>query len=236
MIDRPQVTVVFAVSADGKISDVDRQPARLGSRADLAHLERQVALGDAVLMGAGTLRAEGSVIQIKAPDLLADRSRRGQPPQVRQVIVSASGRIDPVAPLFNQAVPCWLATTVTGAETWRDRVRLAGQKGDGGFERVEILGDAPQGGLDLAGLLRLLRQLGIQRLVALGGGGLVGELLLLDAIDELWLTVCPWLVGGALAPTAVDGPGLPLAHKLPLVLQTIDRLGDEVFLHYVRPR
>ena len=54
---RPHTTVVLAMSADGKIADVKRSPARFGSAADKAHLEKQVAQVDAVLFGAGTLRA-----------------------------------------------------------------------------------------------------------------------------------------------------------------------------------
>ena len=40
---RPDITVVLAMSADGKISDAHRAAARFPSKADKAHLERQVA-------------------------------------------------------------------------------------------------------------------------------------------------------------------------------------------------
>jgi riboflavin biosynthesis pyrimidine reductase len=40
---RPHTTVILAMSADGKIADVRRSPARFGSKTDIAHLEEQIA-------------------------------------------------------------------------------------------------------------------------------------------------------------------------------------------------
>ncbi|MGB7058991.1 MAG: dihydrofolate reductase family protein, partial [Geitlerinemataceae cyanobacterium] len=56
MKNRPKTTAIVAMSADGKISDVNRSSQLFGSDTDLAHLERQVALSDGVIVGAGTLR------------------------------------------------------------------------------------------------------------------------------------------------------------------------------------
>lgn len=45
------------MSADGKIADVGRSPARFSSPADQTHLENQVAQVNGILFGAGTLTA-----------------------------------------------------------------------------------------------------------------------------------------------------------------------------------
>ncbi|MDR9405249.1 MAG: dihydrofolate reductase family protein, partial [Halothece sp. Uz-M2-17] len=58
-MNRPHTTVVLAMSADGKIADTARSAAEFSSHIDRAHLERQVAKADAILFGAGTLRAHG---------------------------------------------------------------------------------------------------------------------------------------------------------------------------------
>lgn len=39
---RPHTTVMLAMSADGKIADVRRSPARFGSKTDIAHPEEQI--------------------------------------------------------------------------------------------------------------------------------------------------------------------------------------------------
>ena len=72
----------------------------------------------------------------------------------------------------------------------------------------------------------------IQRLLVMGGSELVASLLTDGFIDELYLTVCPLLIGGKTAPTPVGGLGftLPRTPRLKLLSATVE--GDEVFLHY----
>ncbi|MEB3293594.1 MAG: dihydrofolate reductase family protein, partial [Synechococcales bacterium] len=80
-----KTTVVLAMSADGKISDRTGAAARFGSPQDQAHLEAQVAQADAVLFGAGTLRAYQTSLSIRTPELLAQRRQAGKPEQPIQI-------------------------------------------------------------------------------------------------------------------------------------------------------
>ncbi|MGL6135978.1 MAG: dihydrofolate reductase family protein, partial [Planktothrix sp.] len=79
VVNRPQTTVILAMSADGKISDEMRSPARFGSEQDKLHLEQQVAQMDGVLFGAGTLNAYQTTIKINSPKLLKHRKQHGKP-------------------------------------------------------------------------------------------------------------------------------------------------------------
>src|SRR6476646_8164397 len=194
---RPYTTVVLAMSADGKIADVRRSPARFGSAADKAHLEKQVAQADAVLFGAGTLRAYGTTLRVFDPELLRMRSQQGQPRQPVQIVCSRWAVFDPDLRFFKQPVPRWLLTTTLGAKGWQEK---------SGFERILVAETAEQT-LDLQNAFQQLVSLGIRRLAVLGGGELVASLMALDLIDELWLTVCPLILGGAIAPTPVEGLG-----------------------------
>jgi 5-amino-6-(5-phosphoribosylamino)uracil reductase len=226
----PHVTVILATSADGKIADRDRTAARFSSPQDLAHLEAQVAAVDGVLFGATTLRAYGTCLRVRSPDLLRQRQQRGQPPQPVQIVCSRQGQLDPQMRFFRQEVPRWLLTTAPGAKRWA---------GSPAFERILTLPlkDAQSGEgseTDWAIALATLRQLGLQRLAVLGGGELVAALLQADVIDDLWLTLCPLLLGGRDAPTLVAGEGFPTAAAPRLELLSVDRVGDEVFLHYRR--
>lgn len=230
----PVTTVVFAMSADGKIADAQRRSGQLGTAADRAHLQAQVAQADAVLTGAGTLRSEHATVLVKDPQLLAERAQRGQDPQPVQIIASGSGEIDPELVFFQQPVRRWLLTTPAGRDRWIHQPDK--------FERFLLAPEATGGespsrrGVDFRGPLAELGEAGIGQLVVLGGGDLVGSLLLIDAIDFLWLTVCPWLIGGASAPSPVDGAGLSLPDKARLRLQSVEQLGDELFLLYARQR
>lgn len=224
------------MSADGKIADAQRRSGQLGTAADRAHLQAQVALADAVLTGAGTLRSEHATVLVKDPQLLAERSQRGQDPQPLQIIASGSGEIDPELVFFQQPVRRWLLTTPEGRDHWAhqpdkfERILLAPESVPTGSEGPS------RRGVDFRGPLAELGEAGIEQLVVLGGGDLVGSLLLIDAIDFLWLTVCPWLIGGASAPSPVDGAGLSMLDKARLRLQSVEQLGDELFLLYARQR
>jgi 5-amino-6-(5-phosphoribosylamino)uracil reductase len=66
-------TLVLAMTADGKIADVNRSAAKFSSPQDLRHLEEQVAQADAVLIGAGTLRIHGTTMRVLDPELIQSR-------------------------------------------------------------------------------------------------------------------------------------------------------------------
>lgn len=81
-----------------------------------------------------------------------------------------------------------------------------------------------------------LSTLGVTRLAVLGGGELVASLVAGDLIDEFWLTVCPLILGGATAPTPVEGTGFYAALSPRLELLSVQTKDQEVFLHYRRQR
>jgi 5-amino-6-(5-phosphoribosylamino)uracil reductase len=228
---RPHIIVVLAMSADGKIADAQRSPARFGSATDKSHLETQLAQVDAVLFGAGTLRAYGTTLKITSPLLLQQRQQQGKPPQPVHMVCSHSAQLDPRLPFFQQPVPRWLLTTPSGAAQWQPRLE---------FEQVLTFAQSgpsgQSGAIDWVETLRPLLQWGIERVAVTGGGELVAAFLEADLVDEFWLTVCPLILGGATAPTPVMGHGFVegLAPRLELISAEV--IGQEVFLHYRRQR
>ncbi|MEH2436731.1 MAG: RibD family protein [Nostoc sp.] len=234
---RPHTTVVLAMSADGKIGDFRRSPARFGSRVDKAHLEKQIAACDAVLFGAGTLRAYGTTLTISDPTLVQLRAQEGKPPQPVHIVTTHSANLNPEIKFFKQPLRRWLLTTTEGAVSWKGRLRTLSSMGtrakecSSEFEQILVF-ETPTREIDISAALRHLATLHITRLAVLGGGELVASLLGLDLIDELCLTVCPLILGGNTAPTPVDGKGfLPdLAPKLQLL--EVHTVEQEVFLHY----
>jgi riboflavin biosynthesis pyrimidine reductase len=66
-----------------------------------------------------------------------------------------------------------------------------------------------------------------------GGGELNAALFRADLVDELHLTVCPRVFGGAAAPTIAGGLGArTLAEAARLELRSAKRAGAEMFLVY----
>jgi 5-amino-6-(5-phosphoribosylamino)uracil reductase len=255
-IDRPLATVILAISADGKIADAVRSPARFGSANDKAHLEQQVAASDAVLFGNGTLQAYGTAMRVISPELLKQRELQGKPPQPVQIVCSRSSQFDPNLRFFQQPVPRWLLTgpdsSHTGlpsplkngqdARSTRDEFssgtgilpvhkRLIENGATSQFDRI-IYAKTAGGEIDWIDAFQQLASFNIKRLAILGGGKLVASVLAAGLVDELWLTVCPLILGGADAPTPVEGEGFlaDLAPKLQLL--AVKQVGQEVFLHY----
>ncbi len=224
---RAHVSVVLAMTADGKIADRDLTAARFSSNDDLLHLETLVAQVDAVLFGAGTLRAYGTCLSVRQPELLQQRQARQQSTQPVQIVCSQSGKLDPQWRFFRQPVSRWLLTSAVGAQNWR---KIANEN-HLCFDQVLLDLAEP---MDWRSLLQQLKQCGIKRLALLGGGTLVASFAEQDLIDELYLTVCPLLLGGATAPTPFDGNGLSISQALQLRLVDVRQQGDEVFLHYCR--
>ncbi len=216
-ISRPHTTVILAMSIDGKIAPYTGSAARFSSSEDLKHLETQISLVDGVIFGASTLRAYGTSVSIRQAELLRWRQERGKPSQPVQIVYSASGNLNPEARFFRQPFPRWLLTGSEGAGIWQ------GQKG---FDRIIISGDTETDNL------RHFYDLGLQKLAILGGGKLIASLLAEDLIDELWLTLCPLILGGVTAPSPVAGEGFLAENAKKFQLLSLHRLGEELFLHY----
>ena len=222
LTNRPHTIVVLAMSADGKIADFQASPARFGSAVDKAHLEKQIALVDGVLFGAGTLRTYGTTLSISDPELLKQRELQGKRSQPIHIVCSGSGKIDPQLRFFKQQVPRWLFTTIKGSQFWHQKRE---------FHKVFAI-EMVEGGINWVAVWEKLAELGLQKVAVLGGGKLVASLLAADLVDEFWLTVCPLILGGENAPTPVAGAGF-LANLAPkLQLLAVERVEQEVFLHY----
>lgn len=213
------------MSADGKIADAQRSPARFSSPQDKLHLEQQIATADAVLFGAGTLRAYGTTLRVLEPQLVQQRHEQNLAPQPVHIIASSQAQIDHQLRFFRQPVPRWLLTTSAGAKQWQEREF---------FAQVLICETAEAQGIDWTGAMKKIVRMGLQRLAVLGGGEVVAAMLAADLIDELWLTICPLLLGGNTAPTPVGGAGFSAAVAPQLELLSVQEVAQEVFLHYRR--
>lgn len=213
-------TLVLAMTADGKIADGNRSAAKFSSAQDFRHLEEQVAQADAVLIGAGTLRIHGTTMRVLDPELIQARVERGQTPQPIQIVCSRSGDFNPDLKFFRQPVPRWLLTATCYTANMNSKK----------FDRVLSISNDQN--IDLQKAWLELASLGIDRLCILGGSEIATALWEQDLIDELQLTICPVIFGGATAPTPCMGNGLAIPHQLELI--GTRSIGQEVYLHYRR--
>jgi riboflavin-specific deaminase-like protein len=198
--DRPFVAVNFATTVDGRAT-IGGVSGPIGSRADTALLAGLRTRFDAVMIGAGTMRAERYGRLISNQPTRERRERLGLPHDPLMVIIS--GRLDMPwdAPLFTAGGGRVLIFTASEAEPppTATSLRIVRHKG----------------GVDIADALRhLRRQRGIRALLCEGGPRLHGELQSGGLVDELFLTLAPKLAGGG-APRILEGE-LPTVAELEL--------------------
>jgi 5-amino-6-(5-phosphoribosylamino)uracil reductase len=215
-----QTTAILAMSADGKLTDRTYAPSTFVSERDQLHLEEQVAQADAVIFGAGTLRAYGTTLRVRNPHLIQQRRNSSLPDQPLQIVCSQSADLDPTYPYFSQPIPRVLLTNPQGAAKWRDRSE---------FGHILTAESDP---FDWHDIFAQLETLNVKKLALLGGGQLVGALFSAGLVNELWLTICPIVLGSTIAPVPVAGDGFTIAQAPRLELLETHVIGSEVFLHY----
>jgi riboflavin biosynthesis pyrimidine reductase len=233
--DRPLVFANFVASLDGIVAvDPPRgSGAEIsgGNAQDRAVMGLLRAVADGVVIGAGNLRAERDHVwtaERVCPELAGPyaqlRGALGKGAAPLQVVVSGSGDVDLSLPVFTGRAPSLVVTTAAGAarlRAQRSPVRIAvPEPGAGWISLAAVLSAAGLG----PGALVLLES----------GPTSTTRFLAEGAVDELFLTRAPILVGRAGTPATlaiVEGrffrPGTLRGRLL-----SVRRGGDFLFLRY----
>jgi 5-amino-6-(5-phosphoribosylamino)uracil reductase len=208
-----------ALSLDGHLAPADGPPVAIGSQTDRRYMSVLRARADAVLVGGSTFRA-WPVPLVPRARALANLRAEGffdveHPPiegrtwwnvvVSRTLDVPKSGRFyeDPrVKPLFFSPSSAPMPAEV---------------------ERGEV--DVPR-------LLERLAARGVETLLVEGGGGLLRAFFEADVVDEMYVTVCPMVLGG---PTAmVGGRGFRFEEARRMTLVHANAFGDEIYCRWRR--
>ena len=212
---RPLVTLKLATTLDGRIAAAGGDARWITGPAArrLAHALRDVS--DAVLVGAGTVRADDPRLTCRLPG--------GHHP-VRIVLAGRAFRLPARARVLARGGPPTWVIAPRGAPA----ARVAALRRRG----VEVLLlPGRRGRVPFASLVRLLGARGLTSLLVEGGGTVAAEALRARAVDRLVLFVAPAILGGdgvaAVGPLgrvrvrdAVRVGGLAVAHVGPdLVLE-----------------
>jgi 5-amino-6-(5-phosphoribosylamino)uracil reductase len=213
----PYVLLSAAVSLDGYLDDTGPERLLLSSPADFDRVDEVRASADAILVGAGTIRADNPRLLVYSAERRAARVAAGRPAYPLKVTVSGSGDLDPAAAFWHTGGEKVVYTTEKGAQ----RARALGLAAD-----VVALGPD----LDWRALLEHLHDVrGVRRLMVEGGGRIHTQLLTQGLADELQLVVAPLFVGDPDAPR-LFGPGAYQGGRLRLVESR--QIEDVVLLRY----
>jgi 2,5-diamino-6-(ribosylamino)-4(3H)-pyrimidinone 5'-phosphate reductase len=220
--NRPFVIATFAMTADGKVTTKNFGPVDFTSREDKLHLFRQRALADAVLLGHTSLERDNVRLGVPA-ELQELREKRGQSRSPLRVIVSNKGRIDDRLKIFQSGIsPIIIFST-----------KQMPPRNQAALRKTTTLHLTNATEVDLTAMLKTLRnQYNVRTLACEGGPTLFRSLLEQDLIDQLNLTIAPYMFGGGNAPTLTGLSKEFLPGSVHCSLIEMRTVGDECFLTY----
>ncbi len=176
----------IAQSLDGRIAMSSGESQWISGPADIRHTHRLRALFDAVVVGAGTVRADD-------PQLT---TREVSGPSPVRVVLDTERRLDAGYQVF-AGPPATLLLCAQDA-AGGDRV---------GTASVLRLPRAPNGeGLDIPAVLDALAERGLRRIYVEGGGITVSRFLAAGALDRLHVTIAPLLIGSGIPAFTLPQP------------------------------
>lgn len=217
-MSQPYVLLSAAVSLDGFLDDTSPERLLLSSPADFDRVDEVRAAGDAILVGAGTIRADNPRLLVNSAERRAARVAAGRPAYPLKVTVTAAGELDRTARFWHTGGEKAVYTTDKGAE--RAAEALAGLD-------VDIVAVGPE--LEWRAVLDHLAGRGVERLMVEGGGTIHTQLLQQGLADELQLVLAPLFVGTPDAPR-MFGPGAYPGGRMRLL--EARAIGDVVLMRY----
>lgn len=212
---RPYVICNLVVTLDGHAT-IGGRSGPIGSRVDMEALHLLRTQGDAVMIGAGTMRAERYGRMLPGEDHRALRERLGLDPDPLAVIVTESMELPWDAGLFTSGAG--EVVLVTGSTASPPRTETP----------VHVL--RHEGRVDLGAALGELRERrGVRAITSEGGPTLLASMVADHLLDELFLTVAPRIAGGG-GPRPLEGelPGGPIDAEL----VSLHGDGDELFTRW----
>jgi riboflavin-specific deaminase-like protein len=199
---------------DGKAT-IDWRTKGLSTDLDRRLFHRLRTQADAVMVGAGTVRAERYGRMTKSDELGDARQRDGLARDPLAVVVSARLDLHTDLPLLNEPEQPVVIATGSDATLPDLGEQIA-------YERT---------GQDLPLLMARLRdEHAVRSVVCEGGPTLNSHLLAAGLVDELWLTLNPKLAAGAAALTIVAGR--ELVEPLELEPVSVAEGGGDLFTRW----
>jgi diaminohydroxyphosphoribosylaminopyrimidine deaminase/5-amino-6-(5-phosphoribosylamino)uracil reductase len=210
----PLVSLKAAMSLDGKIATARGEARWITGEPARAYGHRLRSYHDAVLVGVGTVLADD-------PELTVRMVRRASP---LRVVVDSRGRTPPTARLLSadERRPV-VAVTRRAPAARRGRIERAGAE-------VWVL-PSSGGGVSLRALMKRLGERGVQSVLVEGGGKVAAGALAAGLVDRVYFFLAPRIIGGASAPTSVEGEGARrLADAWRIERVRVRRIGEDILV------
>src|SRR5712692_7320644 len=208
---RPHIILSAAVSIDGKIASSSGE-SNLSSKMDLVRLYRLRRNMDSILVGKNTVDVDDPLLTV--------RHVKGKSPI--RIILDSRGTISRNSKIVKTASK--ISTILVVTEKTPRNIGKLSKKG------VEVI-RCGRNKIALKRLLNILQKRGINKILLEGGGITNWYFLKEKLVDELILTVTPYILGGKDAISLVQGDGFGKISKSPsFKLKKIKRMKNEIVL------
>lgn len=218
---RPSLTLKLATSLDGRIATASGDSQWITGAETRAYVHRLRATHDAVMVGAGTARADDPLLTVRGFDV---------PKQPVRIVVSR--KLDlPIhgnLALTLDIAPLWLCHADDAPNDVRKAWETLGAK----LIRVPLHGRQ----IEIVALMQALGAEGLTRVFCEGGGDLAASLLSADVVDRLDLHMGGVVIGAEGRP-ALGALGLDRLSDAPrFALNSVRQSGDDVVQSWRRQR
>lgn len=209
---RPYVILSAAISIDGKIATRTRK-SNLSSRKDLIRVHNLRKSVDAIIVGKNTIHVDDPLLTV--------RYVKGNNPI--RVILDSKGSLSTKSNVIKTAKNIPTILVVSENAPRNDKKFTA--KG------VQVV-RCGKTKIDIKKLLKILGKKGIKKIVVEGGGTTNWYFFKEKLVDEIVVTITPYILGGSTAISLVEGVGFGKISNS-FKLKKIEKIQNEIVLHYV---
>ena len=185
---RPYVILSAAMTLDGKIAK-GRTKIKLSSKNDKIRVHKLRAKVDGILIGKNTLDTDNPMLNV--------RYVTGKNPV--RILLDSRGTIKSSSKIIQS---CSKISTIIAT------TQLISKKNLSRLEKfpLEII-KCGKSSVDVVKLLKILQKKGMKKILLEGGGTLNWSFLKRGLVDELIITITPYILGGSDSVTLVEGSG-----------------------------
>lgn len=212
---RPYVILSAGQSLDGKIA-TRTGDSKLSSKRDLVRVHKLRASVDAILVGKQTVMIDNPSLTVKYA--------KGKNPT--RIILDSNGSITSDSKIVKTCnkVPTIIAVSEKASKKNITRLQRYG---------LEVI-KCGQNKINIKKLLQILKKKNINRLLVEGGGITNWSFFKEGLVDEIIVTLTPFILGGKDATSLVEGEGFDkISQACPLKLKKAYRMKNELVLHYI---
>jgi 2,5-diamino-6-(ribosylamino)-4(3H)-pyrimidinone 5'-phosphate reductase len=189
-IEKPYIILSAAMTIDGKIASKTGD-SELSDESDWKEIHKLRAQMDAIIVGKGTILKDNPKLHIKSI------KHRGY----YRIVVDSYLSIPINSNVITYKPEIYPTIICTTENVNLERVKQFEK------ETVKIIKSGSQERVDIVMLMPLLYQEGIHKILLEGGGNLNWSFINENLVDELRITIAPWIVGGENAISLVEGEG-----------------------------